>query len=116
MLHNNNNNNKPLQQKKSSIELRYHSGNRKRTSPIELSFLFCYIKIDSKFGAFERSNRICASKNTYSMSSMIVAKKLMQKRPAGIIITTNMHADNACCVQYLVLAPKLQYKYYCNNK
>ena len=30
------------------------------------------------------------------MSSMIVAKKLMQKHPAGIIITANMRADNTC--------------------
>ena len=73
--------------------------------------------MDSKFDAFERSNTIFASWNTYFMSSMIVAKKLMQKHPAGIIITTNMHADKTCVnVQYLVLAPKLQYKYDCNNK
>ena len=50
------------------------------------------------------------------MCSMIVEKKLMQKHPTDIMITTNMHADNTCCVQYLVLAPKPQYKYDCNNK
>ena len=89
---------------------------QKKDRSFRTSFLLGYIKIDSKFGAFERSNRICASSNTYSMCSMIVEKKLMQKHPAGIIITTNMHANNTCCVQYSVLAPKPQYKYDRNNK